>query len=81
MSKQNKTPLFFVQWAIGDECHHAQYQTFDLLKVIKKIEETHGLTASSVEYLNSDVWLVCCDYMFFNISVNGMEKLIDCEAI
>lgn len=79
--KTKKTPLYFVQWAIGDERHHAQYETFDLLKVIKRIEDTHGLKAESLEYLNPDVWLVNCDYMFFNISINGMEKLIDCEAI
>jgi adenosylcobinamide amidohydrolase len=79
MNKLNT--LYFVQWREMDEEYSHQYETNDILKVLRKIgidNKQNLLSLGSCE--KSHVLVAVFEYITFFISTD-MEKLIDCEKI
>ena len=72
--------LFFVQWRELDNEYSHQYETDDLLKVLRKIGIDTKQTLNSISVYESGVIRANFEYINYFISTS-MEKLIDCEKI
>jgi hypothetical protein len=72
--------LFFVQWWELDNEYSHQYETDDLLKVLRKIGNDTKQILDSVSVYESGVIRANFEYITYFISTD-MGKLIDCEKI
>jgi hypothetical protein len=75
-----KYRLYFVQWREMDDEYSHQYETEDLLKVLRTLGTNNKQTLISLSVYHSGVIRAEFEYITYFISTS-MDKLIDCEKI
>jgi hypothetical protein len=75
-----KYRLYFVQWREMDDEYSHQYETEDLLKVLRTLGTNTKQTIISLSVYHSGVIRAEFEYITYFISTS-MDKLIDCEKI